>query len=55
MITLSHDLSKLLIIGNSFFDVIAELDTEENGLNQRAVLETRLGGVFNISRKLNFY
>ena len=55
MTTSSRVLPKLSIIGNSFFDVIAQIDTEENGRNQRAILDTRLGGVFNISRKLNFY
>lgn len=55
MTTSNRVLPKLSIIGNSFFDVIAHMDTEENGRNQRASLDTRLGGVFNISRKLNSY
>lgn len=55
MTLLSRNLSRFLIIGNSFFDVIAQIDSEENGRNQLAHVETRLGGVFNVSRKLNIH
>jgi sugar/nucleoside kinase (ribokinase family) len=51
--TLSNlDSANLLLIGNSFFDVIVETDYEENARNQRCNVVTRLGGIFNVSRKL---